>query len=586
MSITPESEGTANGIGCGEFTRAVHTPVPVPPEQRPVGLPVYRTSSFAFVDSAEYADVLARRRPGYSYGREGNPTVVAFAAAAAALEGYGVASEVTGAAFASGMAASTTALLALSRAGAHVVAPRQLYGGTYAALHGLLDRFGVTADYVDIGDLDAVRRALRPQTALVWAETIANPTLTVADLPSLGRIAAEAGVPLVVDSTFATPAVCRPLALGADLVVHSATKFLGGHSDVLGGLVLGAPELVAAVAATRAILGGTLSPDDAFLLHRGLATLPLRMARHSASARLVAQALAALTTVETPLVREVSYPGLAGAGGSAAQRNHALAEQLFAPDRFGGMVSIVVPGGRAGAAAVCDAVRLAMVASSLGGAHTMLSPVATTTHRQLDDAALASAGIDPGMIRISVGLEDPTESHRRPHGCPGIGGGTSSVGPVTSAVPSPPERRLRVAVVFGGRSTEHAISCISAGSILESVDRDRYDVLAIGITTDGRWVLAPDDPKKLAASGRHLPAVDPAGQGVALLGDPTARGLLSLDRPMGGICPRLAAWTWCFPCCTARSGRTAPSRACWSWPASRTWAPACWPAPRRWTRST
>lgn len=402
-AASPPSNGTPAGTGHGEHTRAVHTPLPGAPEQRPVGLPVYRTSAFAFSTAQEYADVLAGTRPGYSYGREGNPTVVAFAAAAAALEGHGLATEVAGAALASGMAATTTTLMALTRSGAHVVAPRQIYGGTYGALRRLLDRFGVAADFVDIGDLDAVRRAMRPQTAVLWAETIANPTLTVADLPSLAGIAHDAGVPLVVDSTFATPAVCRPLVHGADLVVHSATKYVGGHSDVLGGLVLGTPDLVADVAATRSVLGGTLSPDDAFLLHRGLATLPLRMARHCASAREVAEALLARTSGTAPQVLAVSYPGLSG------DPNHALAERLFAPDRFGGIVSIVVPGGRAGAAAVCDAARLAMVASSLGGTHTFLSPVATTTHRQLDDDALDAAGIDAGMIRVSVGLEDPTD---------------------------------------------------------------------------------------------------------------------------------------------------------------------------------
>ncbi|MEP6464210.1 MAG: aminotransferase class V-fold PLP-dependent enzyme [Frankiaceae bacterium] len=385
----------------GEHTRAVHTPLPTPPEQRPLGLPVYRTAAFGFVDSAEYADLLAGRRTGYSYGREGNPTVVAFTAAAAALEGFGLDTEVTGAAFASGMAATTTTLMALTRAGSHLVAPRQLYGGTYGALSGLLERFGVCAEFVDIRDLDAVQRAMRPQTALLWAETIANPTLTVADLPSLAAIAHQAGVPLVVDSTFATPVVCRPLEHGADLVVHSATKFLGGHSDVLGGLVLGAPDLVARIAATRSVLGGSLSPDDAFLLHRGLATLPLRMNRHCASAHAVAEAVLAETTGGS--VRAIHYPGL------PTSPEHALAVQLFRPHRFGGVLSIVVSGGREGAAAVCDAARLATVASSLGGTHTTLSPVATTTHRQFDDAALAAAGIDPGMIRISIGLEDPAD---------------------------------------------------------------------------------------------------------------------------------------------------------------------------------
>lgn len=377
----------------GEHTRAVHTPLPDAPEQQPLGLPVYRTAAFAFADSAEFADVLTGRRPGYSYSREGNPTAAAFATAVAALEGDGP--DVVGEPFGSGMAAVSSVLLGLCRAGAHVVAAREVYGGTYGLLSTLLSRFRVDTDFVDGRDPEAVRQAVRPETALVWAETLANPTMSVADLPALAAVAHAAGVPLVVDSTFATPAVCRPLAYGADLVVHSATKYIGGHSDVTGGVVVGRPEAVRPVHVTRTQLGGALSPDDAFLLHRGLATLPLRMARQCASALVLAEQLTA-----HPAVRAVLHPGL------PTHPDHALATKLFAPDRYGAIVSIVVPGGRAGAAAVCDAARLAAVASSLGGTHTQLSPVATTTHRQLDDAALARAGIDPGMVRISVGLED------------------------------------------------------------------------------------------------------------------------------------------------------------------------------------
>lgn len=379
----------------GEHTRAVHPPAAPAPQQHPLGLPVYRTAAFRFASSAEYAEILAGSRPGYSYSREGNPTATAFASAVAALEAVGAPGEVAGEAFSSGMAASTSVLFAFTASGRHVVAPRELYGGTYGVLGTLLPRFGVESSFVDARDLDAVRAAIRPQTALVWAETLANPTMSVADLPALAGVAAEAGVPLVVDSTFATPAVCRPLAHGAALVVHSATKYIGGHSDVMGGVVVGHPDLVGRVHAVRSQLGGVLSPDDAFLLHRGLATLPLRMERHCASALALAGALEG-----QPGVRLVQYPGLAG------HPDHALADKLFDPGRYGAVVSLVVPGGQAGAAAVCDAARLAEVATSLGGTHTKLSPVAATTHRQLDAAALTAAGIDPGTIRISVGLED------------------------------------------------------------------------------------------------------------------------------------------------------------------------------------
>ena len=381
--------------GYGEATRAVHSPTARAPEQAPLGLPVYRTAAYAFSSSAEFADLLTGRRAGYSYGREGNPTSTAFADGVAALEAGGSRDDVTAAAFSSGMAAISTILLSLCAPGRTVVAPHALYGGTYGALTGLLARFGVRARLVDYADLDAVRAAVAPDTALIWVETLANPTMVVADLPALAAVARAAGVPLVVDSTFATPAVCRPLEYGADLVVHSATKYLGGHSDVMGGVVVGAPELVERIVATREVLGGVLAPDDAFLLHRGLATLPLRVARHCESALALALELAA-----DRRLRAVHYPGLPG------DPSHPLAVKLFRSGRFGGVVTVTLPGGRAAAAAACDAVRLAVVASSLGGTHTKVAPVATTSHRQLDDEALARAGIDPGMVRISVGLED------------------------------------------------------------------------------------------------------------------------------------------------------------------------------------
>jgi cystathionine beta-lyase/cystathionine gamma-synthase len=300
------------------------------------------------------------------------------------------------------MAAISTVMLALCRAGAHVVAPAAVYGGTYGVLEHVLRRFDVAATFVDITDLDAVRGALRDDTALVWAETIANPTTAVADLEGLSALCRDAGVPLCVDSTFAPPPVCRPLQWGADLVVHSATKYIGGHSDVTGGVVVGDIELVAQVRRVRIDLGGSLAPDEAFLLHRGLATLPLRVARHCATAARVAEAM-----VDHPAVARVDYPGL------PSHAQHALAGKLFesGPDgtRYGAIVTIAPRGGREAGFALADRLRLAEVATSLGGAHTVVSHVASTTHRQLDDAALAAAGIDAAAVRFSIGLEDPDD---------------------------------------------------------------------------------------------------------------------------------------------------------------------------------
>lgn len=390
----------------GEYTRAVHGPVPAVPVQLPLGLPVYRSAAFAFASAQEYADLLAGTASGYSYGRVDSPTADSFAAALAALEAVGLDRPVAAQAFGSGMAATSSVFLALCRAGSHVVAAREIYGGTFSLLSTLLARFGVETSFVDATDPAAVAAAIRPPgpagsgTALVWVETVANPTLSVADLPALSAVCRQAGVPLAVDSTFASPAVCRPLAWGADLVMHSATKYIGGHADATGGVVVGEPELVAAVRSARIDLGGMLAPDEAFLLHRGLATLPLRVERHSATALAVATALQA-----HPAVARVDYPGLPG------HRDHALATRLFESGaggvRYGGMVTITpTRRDRAAGLQLCDRLRLVLIATSLGGVHSKVSHAASTTHRQLSDADLAAAGIAPSTVRISVGLED------------------------------------------------------------------------------------------------------------------------------------------------------------------------------------
>ena len=376
----------------------MHPPAAPVPGQVPLGLPVYRTAAFRFSSAAQYADLLAGRASGYSYSRVANPTSDAFAQAVAALEGVNLDREVVGQPFASGMAAISTVLMALTATGAHVVAPREIYGGTYSLLTTVLDRFGVTTSFVDGTDLAAVRAAIRPETTLLWGETLANPTMSVADLPGLAAIAREAGITSVVDSTFTSPAMCRPLEHGIDVVVHSATKYLGGHSDATGGVVVGPPELMARIRHDRIDLGGMLAPDEAFLLHRGLATLPLRVDRHCRSALTVAAGLA-----EHRAVVRVDYPGL------PTHRDHALAGKLFEAGRYGGVVTVTPRGGRDAGMALCDGLRLVSIATSLAGTHSKVSHVASTTHRQLSAPALAAAGIDPAAVRLSVGLEDPED---------------------------------------------------------------------------------------------------------------------------------------------------------------------------------
>src|SRR3954464_8014580 len=398
----------SGGEDRGEGTRAVHVPRPAPPEQPPVGLATYRSSTFEFETAQDYADVLGDVKAGYTYSRIDNPTVDAFALGVAALESHSVDRQVGAQAFASGMAAISTVLLTLCGRDAHVVAPAAVYGGTFGVLDHVLSRFGVETTYVDGTDLEAVRAAIRPETVAVWAETIANPTTAVADLPALAAVCRQAGVPLVVDSTFASPAVCRPLQWGADLVVHSATKYLGGHSDATGGVVVGDVERVAEVRRTRVDLGGMLAPDEAFLLHRRLATLPLRVARHCSTALSLAESLA-----DHPKVERVQHPGL------PSHPQHALAGKLFdaGPEgrRDGAIVAVSPRGGRAAGMALCDGLRVGRVATSLGGVQTVVSHVASTTHRQMDDDALAAAGITPSTVRISVGLEDADDLIRDVH---------------------------------------------------------------------------------------------------------------------------------------------------------------------------
>jgi len=390
MSHTPEPGG--------EFTRAVSLPPAPVPAERPMRMPVHRATTYAFDTSRQYADVLAGTTDGYSYARIDSPTVDAFADAVAALEGAGLPDPVRGQAFASGMGALSTVLLALTEADAHVVASRAIYGNTYSLLDRLLRRFGVRTDFVDVTDLDAVRAAVGPRTRVVFTETLSNPSMTVSDLPGLARIAHEAGAALVVDSTFASPAVCRPLEHGADVVVHSATKYIGGHSDTTGGVAVASPSLIGRIRSARVDLGPCLAPDEAYLLHRGLETLPLRVRRQCETAAAFAAALEG-----HPLVERVDHPSL------ASHPQSALADKLFDADRRGAVVTVHPVGGWDAGMAFADRLRVATIAASLGGTHTLAGHVASTSHRNMDDAELAAAGISPGAVRFSIGLEDPQD---------------------------------------------------------------------------------------------------------------------------------------------------------------------------------
>jgi cystathionine beta-lyase/cystathionine gamma-synthase len=372
-------------------TRSVHVPVPQPDEQ-PVAPPLYQTATFAFDDAARYATALTAPDAGYSYTRYHNPTTAAFEGALVDLEG-GAAALAT----ASGMAAITTVLLTLAGPGDRVVSSRELYGGTYGLFSRLGERLRLDVALVDVGDHTAVDKALAEGARALYVETIANPTMAVADLPALAALADEHGVPLVVDNTVASPLLCRPLEHGASVVVHSATKYLGGHSDVVAGVAVFADADLHKQAWEVLIdTGPSADPFAAWLLLRGLKTLPLRMARHSETATAVAEFLTA-----QPKVDRVWFPGL------ATHPTHRVATRVL--EGPSGFLSFEVAGGRDAARRFCESTTLGRLAASLGGPETLVSPPATTTHRQYDDAALAAAGIPPGMVRVSVGLEDASD---------------------------------------------------------------------------------------------------------------------------------------------------------------------------------
>ena len=374
----------------GFSTRAVRASSRAPRvDQVPTAVPVYLSATFSADNAETLGDVLTETVPGYAYSRIDNPTVAALAAAVAELEGAAA-----GFAFATGMAAIHAALVALVSSGDRVVASTAVYGSTRALLTDVLARFGVETEFVDVTDHEAVASALGASpTRVLYAETISNPTIVVADHVALAGLAHRAGALYVVDNTFASPYLCRPLEHGADLVVESGTKFLSGHSDALAGIVSGDPERIAAVRAINVDVGGSLSPLAAFLVLRGLATLAVRMDRHAASTAAIAGWLE-----RQDGVRRVWHPSL------ASHPQHDLAERQLRSG--GGILAVDLAGGRAAGGAFIDALSIPPRTASLGSVHTMVVHPASTTHRQLDDRALERSGIGPGLLRISVGLED------------------------------------------------------------------------------------------------------------------------------------------------------------------------------------
>jgi cystathionine gamma-synthase len=363
----------------GFATRAIHAGQDPDPATGSVIVPIYATSTYV-------QDGVGGLRSGFEYSRTGNPTRTALEECLAALENGRFAR-----AFASGMAASDVLLRATLRPGDHVVIPDDAYGGTFRLVDKVLRHWGIEYTPAPVSDVDAVRAACRPETRIVWVETPTNPLLNIGDIAALAGVAHDAGARLVVDNTFASPYLQQPLELGADVVLHSTTKYLGGHSDVVGGaLVTSEQELAEQIAFLQNAAGAVPGPFDAWLTLRGVRTLALRMEKHSDNAERVVEFL-----LSHPKVTGVRYPGLADHPG-----HEAAAKQMR---RFGGMVSFTVAGGQQAALDVVARTRLFTLAESLGGVESLIEHPGLMTHASVAESELA---VPADLIRLSVGIED------------------------------------------------------------------------------------------------------------------------------------------------------------------------------------
>ncbi len=384
-------------------------------------VPIYQTTSYVFDDTDQAASLFNLERPGYVYSRISNPTVAVLEERLAALEG-GVGAVCT----ASGMAAMHIGIATILGAGDHIVASASLYGGTVNLLSHTLPRFGISTTFVKPRDIDGFRAAIKPNTRLIIGETIGNPGLEVLDIPAIADIGHRSGIPLLIDSTFATPYLCRPLDLGADLVMHSITKWIGGHGIAIGGALIDGgrfdweasaryPTLTEPVAAYQGIVfteqfgpaaflmrarteglrqfGACLSPMNAFHLLQGVETLSLRIERHMQNTAAVLESLK-----RSDAVAWVLHPSLPD------HPDHELARRLL-PRGAGSMISFGIKGGRAAGAKFIEALRLASHLANVGDAKTLVIHPASTTHQQMNPAQLAAAGIGEDLVRLSVGIE-------------------------------------------------------------------------------------------------------------------------------------------------------------------------------------
>jgi cystathionine gamma-lyase len=366
----------------GFSTKAIHAGQDADPTTGATVVPIYATST--------YTQAAPGQHKGYEYSRTGNPTRAALETCLAALEGGE-----RGLAFASGLAA-TQAVLAQLRPGDEVAAAADLYGGTFRILDKVFKPWGLVSRYTDDPSPEGFRKIITPKTKLVWIETPTNPLLQIVDIAAIGELAHKAGALYAVDNTFASPYLQQPFKLGADLVVHSTTKYLGGHSDVVGGAVIGSKELLTPIAFYQNAAGGVPGPFDSWLVLRGIKTLAVRMDRHCANARQLADWLA-----KHPAISRVYFPGLPSHPG------HELAKKQMRD--FGGMISISIKGGKEAALKFMTRTKLFSLAESLGGVESLVCHPATMTHASIPAEIRQARGIDDGLVRLSVGIEDVSD---------------------------------------------------------------------------------------------------------------------------------------------------------------------------------
>ena len=369
-------------------TRAVHAGEAPCPATGALDTPIYQSTTFVSANADEMAAVYGEEKSGFMYTRYGNPTIRALEQKLAVLEG-GEAALAT----ASGMAAVSSAILGYVQTGDHVVAAQSIYGASYNFLNKKLPRMGASATFVASPDVEDFEKALRPNTRLVYFETPSNPVLEIIDIAAVAQMARSRGIPTIMDNTFASPALQQPLALGITVVVHSATKYLCGHGDAMGGAIIGPRDYISLLLhEVIRDFGGVISPFNAWLILRGIHTLHLRMPAHCSNAQKIADFLAA-----HPKVERVNYPGLPRHPG------HAIARKQMSA--FGAMISFEVQGGYEGGKRVMDGVKLFVRAASLGDTRSLIVHPASTSHRAVPADDRRAIGISDGLVRLSVGIE-------------------------------------------------------------------------------------------------------------------------------------------------------------------------------------